>query len=118
MIDYSPYIEGLKRRETARKALLEKRRQRACVIAKQIAEMLRRDFGATTIYQFGSTLRPSGFHAHSDIDLAADGIASKQYFAAVGKALMMSDEFSVDLLEISSCQPELKDTILKEGIML
>lgn len=118
MVDYSPYIDGLKRREAARKAWLEKRRQRACLVAQRIAEMLRRDFGATTIYQFGSTLRASGFHAHSDIDLAAEGIPSEQYFAAIGQALMMSDEFSVDLLEISSCQPELKDIILKEGIIL
>ncbi|MCI0692825.1 hypothetical protein L0337_12580 [candidate division KSB1 bacterium] len=46
MIDYSPYIKGLKRREAERKATLEKRRQKAFAIARQIADMLRQDFGA------------------------------------------------------------------------
>jgi predicted nucleotidyltransferase len=76
------------------------------------------NFGATKIYLFGSTLRLKGFHSHSDIDLAVDGIDPKRYFSAVGQALMMSDEFSVDLLEISACRPELKEIILKEGRML
>jgi predicted nucleotidyltransferase len=118
MIDYSPYIEGLKRREAERKARLENRRQKALAVAQQIAGMLRRDFGATKIYLFGSTLRLKGFHSHSDIDLAVDGIDPQRYFSAVGQALMMSDEFSVDLLEISACRPELKEIILKEGRML
>ncbi|MDZ7364092.1 MAG: nucleotidyltransferase domain-containing protein [candidate division KSB1 bacterium] len=115
MVDYSPYIEGLKRREAERKASLEKRRQKALVVAQQIAEMLRRDFDAKEIYLFGSALRPGEFHAHSDIDLAAEGIAPERYFSAVGRALMMSDEFSVDLLDFSECLPELKTVICRRG---
>jgi hypothetical protein len=30
MMDFSPYIEGLKRREAERKVWLEKRREKAC----------------------------------------------------------------------------------------
>ncbi len=118
MIDYSPYIEGLKRREAERKAALEKRRLKALTVARQIADMLRHDFGATDIYLFGSTLRSGEFHAHSDIDLAANGIEPERYLAAVAQALIMGEEFSVDLLNFSGCQPELKDTILREGFKL
>lgn len=118
MIDYSPYIKGLRRREAERKATLEKRRQKAFAIARQIADMLRQDFGATEIYLFGSVLRPGEFHAHSDIDLAADGIAPARYLTAVAKALIMAEEFSVDLVDIAECQPEFEDSILRKGIKL
>jgi predicted nucleotidyltransferase len=118
MIDYSPYIEGLKRREAERKATLEKRRQKAFAIARRIAGMLRQDFGATKIYLFGSVLHPDEFHVHSDIDLAADGIVPARYLTAVAKALIMAEEFSVDLVDISECQPEFKNSILTKGIKL
>jgi predicted nucleotidyltransferase len=118
MIDYSPYIEGLRRREAEGKATLEKRRQKAFTIARQIADMLRRDFGATEVYLFGSVLHPDEFHAHSDIDLAVDGIVPARYLTAVAKALIMAKEFSVDLVDIAECQPEFEDSILTKGIKL
>lgn len=118
MIDYSPYIAGLQRRERERKASLEQRRQRALETAKKIALSLRHDFGASEVYLFGSTLAPGEFHAHSDIDIAAIGIDPKRYLSAIGEVLGMSGEFSVDVLDFSSCRPELKASILKEGIKL
>ena len=118
MIDYSPYIEGLRRREAERRATMEKRRQKAFTIARRIADMLRQDFGATEIYLFGSVLHPDEFHPHSDIDLAADGIVPARFLTAVAKALIMAEEFSVDLVDISECQPEFKDSILTKGIKL
>lgn len=118
MIDYSPYIKGLRRREAERKTTLERRRQKAFSIAKQIADMLRQDFDATEIYLFGSVLRPDEFHAHSDIDLAVDGVVPARYLSAVAKALIMAEEFSVDLVDISECQPKFEDSILRKGIKL
>lgn len=116
MIDYSPYIKGLKRREAERKVTLEKRRQKAFAFARRIADMLRQDFGATEIYLFGSVLHPDEFHVHSDIDLAADGIVPARYLTAVAKALILAEEFSVDLADISECQPGFRDSILTRWI--
>jgi len=117
-IDYAPYIEGLRKREARRKSRLEERRKKAVLVAREIAAMLHRDFAATEVYLFGSTLRPGEFHAHSDIDLAATGIDPDRYFVAVYESLARGKEFSVDLLELEACRPALKASILREGIKL
>ncbi len=117
-MEYSTYITAHKKREAERKAALEQSRLVASAIAEQIAAMLRCDFGATEVYLFGSTLRHGEFHAHSDIDLAANGIPSQDYFTAVFQALRMAGEFSVDLLQLAACRPALRHAILREGIKL
>jgi predicted nucleotidyltransferase len=95
---------------------LEKRRQKA--IARQIADMLRQDFGATGVHLLGPVLYPDEFHAHSDIDLAVDGLVPARYLTAAAKALIMAEEFSVDLVDISECQPQFEDSIVRKGIKL
>lgn len=117
-MDYSTYVAAHKKNEAERKAVLEERRRAAHVVAQRIAAMLRRDFGAADVYLFGSSLRSGEFHALSDIDLAAAGIPSENYFAAVFAALRLGREYSVDLLQLSNCRPALRETILREGIKL
>lgn len=117
-MDYSNYIAALRKREAARKRAFEQRREAAHRIASKIAAMLRHDFAATDVYLFGSVLRPGEFHALSDIDLAASGIASSDYLAAVYQALRLGGEFSVDLLDFSACRPALRVAIQREGVKL
>lgn len=117
-MDYSPYLTGLKKRKAEHETALEVRRRKAFEAATQIAFMLRRDFGVMEVYLFGSTTQTGEFHEHSDIDLAVKGLPARDYFHAVAKALSLGKEFSVDLLDLSRCRPELRSAIAKKGIVL
>jgi predicted nucleotidyltransferase len=67
---------------------------------------------------FGSLLHESNFTLWSDIDLSALGIAADKYYAAVAAVSDLSSSNRIDLVDMESCRPSLKDTILKEGVEL
>jgi hypothetical protein len=63
-------------------------------------------------------LHASSFTLWSDIDLSASGIAVDRYYAAVAAVADLSSSAKIDLVDLESCRPSLKDAILKEGIEL
>ena len=109
------YIGSAKKREKARLAELEKRRQNGLKLAKEAAKLLKIQFGATQVILFGSLLT-NKFHETSDIDLAVNGLPENRYFQAVGYLLGLG-EFEFDLVEISQAHPEIARAIAK-GVML
>ncbi len=109
------YMISAKKREKARLAKLEERRQRGLTLAKDAAQLLKTQFGATQVILFGSLLSDK-FHEDSDIDLAVSGLPENQYFQAVG-CLLGLGEFDFDLVEISQARPVIAQAIAK-GIIL
>ncbi len=99
-------------------ARIEKRRRQAWRVARQAAQLLRREFGASKVVVFGSLAHDAEFSPWSDIDLAAWGIPSDRFYRAVATVTGLSPDFKVDLLELETCKPALRQVVEQEGIEL
>lgn len=86
--------------------------------AHKAAELLRSKFGARVVMVFGSLARRGGFTPWSDIDLAAKGIDPTRFYEAVGLVTGISAEFKIDLVDLESCAPSLRNKIEIEGKVL
>ena len=92
--------------------------QTGWVLARKAAKLLKSEFGAEKVFLFGSLLHESSFTLWSDIDLSASGIAADKYYAAVAAVSDLSSSTRIDLIDLESCRPSLRDTIYKEGVEL
>jgi len=122
-LDLSPnalaeYKEGARRREFARQSKLDEQFEQAWAIARQGATLLKREFGTQKVAAFGSLIKKSRFHEHSDIDLAVWGIAEKDYLRALGRLLDLTTEFSIDLVRVEEARAYLRRVIDAEGVLL
>ena len=97
---------------------IKTRYQAGWVLARKAATLLKSEFGAEKVFVFGSLLHESSFTLWSDIDLSALGIAVDKYYAAVAAVSDLSSSASIDLVDLESCRPSLRDTIYKEGVEL
>lgn len=91
------------------------RRERAWQIARRAAALLKEQFGAARVAAFGSLVHGHWFSSASDIDLAAWGVKTDDYFVAVAKLQDLSPEFQIDLVAMEHCRPALRETIVREG---
>jgi len=111
-------------RATARKyqkverRTLAQRKNRAWKVARQAAELLKTQFGATRVVIFGSLIHRNCFTPWSDVDIAAWGISSKNTFQAIGAVLALDSAIETNLVDINSCQPSLLEVIEREGVTL
>ncbi len=94
------------------------RRERAWRLARQAAQLLRDTFGATRVAAFGSLTSPESFTRWSDVDLAAWGIPSRQYYRAVAAVAELSPDFKVDLIDADDCTSRLLARVTAEGVDL
>lgn len=81
---------------------------------RQMAQCLRKEFGAQRILVFGSLVR-GRFTPESDIDLAADHIPPARYFEAVARANDFSQRW-VDLKPLEALTPHFRDRVLATGV--
>jgi predicted nucleotidyltransferase len=86
-------------------------------LATQIARGLAERYGAQKVFLFGSLSRGDEGLVF-DIDLAAKGISSAQFFAAVAYATSQSRKWKLDLVDIDDCSGSLRHVIEKEGVVL
>ncbi len=86
--------------------------------ARNVAQMLRQEYGATRVVVFGSLAHRAWFSSRSDIDLAVWGIPANRYYRAVAAATGFSRDFEIDLIDPSDCRPMLRQAIEGEGIDL
>jgi predicted nucleotidyltransferase len=114
---YQP-AQVIEARHEEEKIQYDRRRQAAWQVARQVAQRLRREFGAEKVVIFGSLVRKSWFNQWSDIDLAAWGIPHDRFFSAVAAATSLSSEFKVDLLDPETCHPTLREIIEQNGLEL
>lgn len=103
--------------DTAVKSAPE-RREKAWATARQIAQMLHEEYGATRVRVFGSLVHGGWFGPKSDIDLAVWGIPAHRFYCAVAAATGYSHEFEIDLLDPHDCRPVLRQVIEDEGFDL
>jgi uncharacterized protein len=112
------YRATAQRRAAEASRRLALRRARALEVAQQAAALLKEQFGATQVAVFGSTVHGHWFSTTSDIDIAASGLASDEYFTAVARLQDLSPEFKVDLVALEHCKAELRESIAREGVIL
>ena len=93
-------------------------RQKAWEVARTVADILRRDFGAARVAVFGSLVDDGRFSLWSDVDLASWGIPAHRFFDAVAAVSAVSPDFRVELVDIENCRASIRKSIEREGIEL
>jgi predicted nucleotidyltransferase len=94
----------------------EERREKALEIAKAIAKLLRKEFGATKVVLFGSIVYPERFSPWSDIDIAVYGIRADQFYKAVAASFEIAHDFHIDIVDPIDCYPPIREDIELNGI--
>jgi len=110
------YRQATRRREKKRKAEIAARLERAWVVAREAADILKKDFDANKVVAFGSLAQSERFHLMSDIDIAVWDV--RHYFRAVTRLLDIDPAFEVNLVPVEDARPELLVNIEKDGIEL
>jgi predicted nucleotidyltransferase len=73
--------------------------------------------GAVRVLLFGSLARGRAPGVHSDFDLAVEGLPQQAYLGSLG-ALLQLLPLPVDLVELESAPPFLRERILREGTLI
>ena len=94
------------------------RAERARNVTYQAARLLKEEFGATRVILFGSLARNDHFHLRSDIDLAVEGVTPQDFWRAWAALDTIGDEFELDLVDIETALPALRQQVEREGIEL
>lgn len=115
MVQIDRYITGARAREQRRLDHLRQRQEIAFRVARQAAQILKEQFGATRVVLFGSLLE-GGFHEISDIDLAVWDLPENQYFKAVSRLISLSD-IKFDIVEYQYADLEMV-AVIAQGIEL
>lgn len=115
---YQPYVAHWQQRKVERRSRLKQRHQAGLRQAKELADILKTEFGATKVVLFGSMLSVNDIHMHSDIDLAVWDLAPGKYIKALTALMNRSRDFSVDLVRIEEAPPSLETYIADEGLVL
>lgn len=108
------YRESARRRVEFNRIELETRRKRGWELARQAAEILKKEFGAERVVVYGSLLAQDLFHRGSDINLGAWNIQHTPQAAA--RLLDLDPGFAFDLVSGDDIPPELLALIEAEGV--
>lgn len=95
---------------------MRQRQQEGWKVARECAEILKKQFGVQRVVLFGSMLNPEEMFFDSDIDLAVWGLPEKDLFRA-GAAVERGHDFDVDIVETQKAKPHILKAIEK-GIEL
>ena len=112
------YKETLHLREKTLREEMDTRKAHAWEVARSAAKLLTDQFHASHVVVFGSLVHELWFSPTSDIDLAAWGIATEDYFVAVAQLQEISENFKIDLIAMEHCKPQLREVIEREGMKL
>ncbi len=93
-------------------ATIKQRQQQGWEIAKNSAEILKKQFGVKRVVLFGSMLNLEDLSPYSDIDLAVWGLPANAIFKA-GAAIEKGHEFPIDLVEAEKAKPYIRQAIDK-----
>ena len=116
--DLTPYLRTACRRAQAERQAVVERRARAWELACQAARLLRERYAAPRVVVFGSLVHEGRFTLRSDVDLAAWGIPWPDYLHALGEVQDLEPDLEVNLVDVASCRPALREAIEREGVEL
>ncbi|MGB9775517.1 MAG: nucleotidyltransferase family protein [Anaerolineae bacterium] len=94
---------------------MKDRKAEALAAAQACAELLRTRFGARRVVIFGSLVGEGPWHDRSDIDLAVEGLAGEDFFAAYSACCdLLPPGLELDLVPLEDAYPEMRARILGE----
>jgi predicted nucleotidyltransferase len=93
-------------------------RKRLLSLVRRAAAMLKERFGVRRVVLFGSLADEEWFQEDSDVDIAVEGLAPKDYWDAWELLEDVIRERLVDLVEIESAGVGLRQAIERYGIEL
>ncbi|EAZ91013.1 nucleotidyltransferase family protein [Crocosphaera chwakensis] len=94
------------------------RQEKAWILAKQAANLLKKQFKVNKVVVFGSLIRENYFTLWSDIDIAAWGLSPQDTFRAMETVKDLDQDIEINLVDIETCSKKLKANIEKDGIIL
>ena len=112
------YKRSARAREAADQQAQQQRRERAWVLARQAASLLKDQFGAKRVVVFGSLAHGAWFSARSDIDLLAEGIAPQVFWRAWCALDQLARDFDIELVASEEAAPQLLEMVAREGVEL
>ena len=93
----------------------EERRAHALAAVDACARLLTERFGAQRVIPFGSLVGQGPWHAHSDVDVAVEGLRADQYISALTACWdLLPPDMELDLVPLEDASPELRAKILGE----
>ena len=108
------YLEWLRLSSTRRQPPPEDQLALAWQVARRAAQLLRERYGVGRVRVFGSLVHPAQFHAGSDVDLAVEELAVRDYWDALADVLFLDDEITVDLVDPDTCPPAIWAIVERE----
>lgn len=99
------YRIGLQQKLKQQQQAQLQKQQRGWQVARQAAQILKSQWGASKVVLFGSMLVATNVHARSDVDLAVWDLPAHNYYRALAELLDIDAEFSIDLVEIEHAKP-------------
>jgi predicted nucleotidyltransferase len=112
------YRQGARLREEQRQAGARKRRDLAWSVARDAAEVLKRQFDASRVILYGSVVHGYWFGPRSDIDLAEDGINPTDFWRAWSALDSIAQGFEINLIPLDTAIESLRQVIEQEGVEL
>jgi len=116
--EWLAFKQGFKKREQVKKEQLQKKYQMYLLFAQAIAERLYQEFKVEKVYLIGSLLDFDWFHRQSDIDIAVEGLDSKEYFKAFLMIEKLTNGESFHLIDMKDIASEFKTKIITTGKLL
>src|SRR5690349_10311218 len=83
----------------------------------RLAARFLKEQGAKRVWLFGSLAKGRRPTVHSDFDFAVEGLPGDRLFGSVGHLLQVLRR-PVDIVELESCSPLLREQILEHGIVI
>ncbi len=105
-------------REAERESALADRKARAHIAARDAAEILKKQFGATRVILYGSLAHGAWWREESDVDLAAEGIAPELFWRAWGAVERLAPGIEINLAPLETVKPGVLRSIEREGVEL
>ncbi len=90
--------------------------QRAWTDAQRVATVLYQKYGASKVAVFGSLAEKERFCKYSDIDIVVWGVSYNRCLDALWETEGLSDEFEIDIIDVSSIHKLYRERILNQAI--
>ncbi|SPD74593.1 DNA polymerase beta domain protein region (modular protein) [uncultured Desulfobacterium sp.] len=84
--------------------------------AKKAAKAIKEKFGAQRVVLFGSLAHEAWYSPQTDVDLAVEGVAADDYWAAWRLAEDIVGDRTVDLVDLETSSVSLRHAIDRHGI--
>lgn len=116
---YAEYVVAWRERETISHRHEVDRATKARQACELCADLLAETYHVRKVWLFGSLLQPQEAHDRSDIDLAVEGLAPADYFAALAAIYdLVEPGIEIDLVPMDTAHLWLRKQILSEGLVL